>query len=268
MDQRRAAEFLASSRVYDLGRPLYRGMPNHPSHPPYQFSLMIRHDDADHGPGVQHGSNELIVLSGHSGTHIDGLGHIGCGGQLHGGVDAQTAARGGHGYRALGMDRVAPIVCRGVLLDVARVRGVPVLAPAEAVTADDLAAAEAESGAAVGHGDVVLIHTGWGRYWDDAARFVGIDSGTPGPDLEAARWLSARGVRATGADTIAYERLDPNPTDFPVHVHLLVEHGIFIMETLDLAALASDRVAEFGFVALPLKLVGATGSPIRPVAVA
>jgi kynurenine formamidase len=269
MSARHAGDFLAASRVYDLGRPLFRGMPMHPFHPPYLFSLMHRHDDEVHEVDAHHGANELIVLSGHSGTHIDGLGHVGCGGRLHGGADATTAARGGHGYRALGIDLTAPLACRGVLLDIARMRGVPSLSAAEAVTADDLTRAEAEAGVTVRAGDVVLIRTGWGHYWEDGERYVGVDTGLPGPDLGAAQWLSARGIRATGSDTIVYERFPPHSDvlQLPVHVHLLVDQGIFIMEALDLEALAGDRVTECGFVALPLKLVGATGSPIRPIAI-
>ena len=267
MSARHAGDFLAASHVYDLGRPLFRGMPIHPFHPPYLFSLMHRHDDEVHEVDAHHGANELIVLSGHSGTHIDGLGHVGCGGRLHGGVDATAAARGGHGYRALGIDLTAPLACRGVLLDIARMRGVPSLSPGEAVTADDLTRAEAEAGVTVRAGDVVLIRTGWGQYWDDGDRYIGADTGLPGPDLGAAQWLSARGIHATGSDTLVYERVPPHPAAFPVHVHLLVEQGIFIMEALDLEAVAADRVTECGFVALPLKLVGATGSPIRPIAI-
>lgn len=266
MNDRPLGNVLAAARIYDLGRPLFRGMPNFPFHPPFQFALMHRHDDEAHDGDAHHGANELVVLSGHSGTHIDGLGHVGCGGKVHGGADGTEAARGGHGYVELGIDRVAPLVGRGVLLDIARVRGVDALAPAEAVTADDLVRAEAAAGVAVEAGDVVLVRTGWGGYWDDGERFVGLATGAPGPDLSAARWLTARGILATGSDTIAYERLGPYPTAFPVHVHLLVEHGVFIMETLDLEALAAAGVAAFGFVALPLKIVGATGSPIRPVA--
>jgi kynurenine formamidase len=163
----------------------------------------------------------------------------------------------------------APLACRGVLLDIARMRGVPSLSAAEAVTADDLTRAEVEAGVMVRAGDVVLIRTGWGHYWEDGERYVGGDTGLPGPDLGAAQWLSARSIRATGSDTIVYERFPPHSDvlQLPVHVHLLVDQGIFIMEALDLEALAGDRVTECGFVALPLKLVGATGSPLRPIAI-
>ena len=89
---------------------------------------------------------------------------------------------------------------------------------------------------------------------------------SPGPERAAAEWLSAHGIFATGSDTICFERVPASA--MPVHVHLLVENGIHIIENLDLEALAADDVREFLFVAAPLKLRGGTGSPIRPLAIA
>jgi kynurenine formamidase len=95
---------------------------------------------------------------------------------------------------------------------------------------------------------------------------------TAGPDISAARWLLQRGVVATGTDTETYEvqpAPDPGPTGNPqpVHTLLLIDNGIHIMESLDLEALARDRVYEFLFVALPLKIRGATGSMVDPLAI-
>jgi kynurenine formamidase len=86
----------------------------------------------------------------------------------------------------------------------------------------------------------------------------------PGPGEAAARWLSSRKIFAAASDTINFEMV-PSRT-MPVHVHLLVERGIHIIECLNLEKLAADRVFEFVFVASPLKIRGATGSPIRPFA--
>jgi kynurenine formamidase len=127
-----------------------------------------------------------------------------------------------------------------------------------------LADAERAAGVEIRSGDVVLLRTGWARYWDDPARFVAQASG-PGPALDGAQWLSTRGVYAAGSDTVGFEKLPD--ANMPVHVHLLVENGIHIIECLNLEELAGAGVAEFLFVALPLKLRGATASPIRPVAI-
>jgi kynurenine formamidase len=188
-------------------------------------------------------------------------------GLLHGGVAADHAQRGGR-FAALGIESVAPFVCRGLLLDVAALHGVDVLPGGTSIGADELEAAAERAGVRPQAGDAVLVRTGWARLWDDPEAFVGHDSGVPGPGEEAAAWLAGHGIRATGADTIAYEALAPGAghARLPVHRLLLVERGIHIVETLNLEALAADGVAEFLFLAAPLRLVGATGSPLRPLA--
>jgi kynurenine formamidase len=113
-------------------------------------------------------------------------------------------------------------------------------------------------------GDVILLRTGWAAYFDDPAKFIAGVHG-PGPAISGARWLSGRGIYAAGSDTVAFEKV-PDPS-MPVHVHLLVESGIHIIECLNLDDLAAAKAYEFLFVALPLKIRGATGAPIRPVAI-
>ena len=110
----------------------------------------------------------------------------------------------------------------------------------------------------------MLLRTGWAAYFSDPGKFIAEVKG-PGPAIAGARWLSDRGVFAVGSDTVAFEKV-PDPS-MPVHVHLLVEKGIHIIECLNLEALAAAGIREFLFVALPLKIRGATGSPVRPVAV-
>lgn len=263
---RELIELAAAARVYDLAQPFANGMPQSPNHPRFQLALARRHGDVVREGGGS-AAAEILVLGGHVGTHVDALSHVSQDGLLYGGVDADRAQRGGR-FSVLGIDTVAPFVGRGLLLDVAAVHGVDVLAPGTVVTADDLDAAVDRAGIAPAAGDVVLIRTGWARNWDDAEAFVGHASGVPGPGEDAAAWLAAHHVRATGADTIAYEALAPaaGHARLPVHRLLLVEHGIHIIETLQLEELARDGVAEFLFVATPLKLVGATGSPLRPLA--
>ena len=132
------------------------------------------------------------------------------------------------------------------------------------ITAEDLDRAVDAQHVEVRRGDVVLLRTGWAAYFRDPAKFIAEVHG-PGPGLAGAQWLSRRGVFAAGSDTVAFEKV-PDPS-MPVHVHLLVESGIHIIECLNLEELAAERVYEFLFMALPLKIRGATASPIRPVAV-
>jgi kynurenine formamidase len=137
------------------------------------------------------------------------------------------------------------------------------------ITAAELEAACVQGAISVEPGDVVLIRTGWPHsHWQDSIAFVGFMSGVPGPDEGAARWLTSKKVFLTGADTIAFEWLAPQAGHslLPVHAILLVEEGIHILEVLNLEGLAQDGVREFLFVASPLKIVGATGSPVRPLA--
>lgn len=259
-------ELAAASRIYDLAQPLANGMPQSPSHPRFHLALTRRHGDSVREGGGS-AAAELIVLGGHVGTHVDALCHVSQDGSLHGGVDAGEAQRGGR-FAALGIDTVRPFVGRGVLLDVAGARGVDVLAPGTVVTAADLESAAERAGVKPGRGDVALVRTGWARNWDDPEAFVGHATGVPGPGEEAAAWLATREIRAAGSDTIAFEALAPGAghSRLPVHRLLLVERGIHIIETLQLDALARDGVGEFLFVAAPLKLVGGTGSPLRPLA--
>ena len=258
---------MTEPRVYDLAQPLEPATPTSPNHPPFRMALMRRHGDTVRADGAS-AASELFTMGGHTGTHMDALAHVSSRGLLHGGVDAAEASRGGR-FTTLGIDTVPPIVCRGVLLDVPALLGSAQLEPAHAITAEELERCCERQGVEVREGDAVLVRSGWpvGR-WQDPVAFVGHATGVPGPDESAARWLASRRIRVTGADTIAYEWLGPGAGHslLPVHTILLVEHGIHIIEVMDLEALARDRVHEFRFIAAPLKMVGATGSPVRPLA--
>jgi kynurenine formamidase len=249
--------------VYDLARPLETGMPCSPNHPGFRLALLRRHGDVVRPDGGS-AANELIVTGGHVGTHIDALAHVSHDGRLYGGRSAEENQRGGR-MAALGADEIAPRVCRGVLLDVARAHGVDTLPGGYGVTVPDL-----EKAAVVepGEGDVVLVRTGWGRHWRDAETYLGQAGGVPGVTEPAARWLAERGVWATGADTTAYEQVPPGAGHrvLPVHRLLLVEYGVHIIEHLDLEGLSRDGLTEFVFVLAPLNIVGGTGAPVRPLA--
>ena len=254
-------------QVFDLGRPYVSGMPKSPNHAPYTHTLQRRHGDKVREDGGS-AANDLIVLGTHVGTHVDALAHISHRGRLFGGHDAAIEQVGGRFLRG-GAHEVGPWVCRGVLLDVAEARGAASCPAASPVTPADLDAAASRQGVEVHPGDVVLVRTGWGHFWDDHDRYVGTESGVPGPDTEAAQWFVDKGVRAVGSDTIAFEHIPAGVghARLPVHRVLLVEHGINIIETLALEELARERVHEFLFVLAPLNLVGATGAPVRPLAV-
>ncbi len=247
--------------IHDLGQPYFIGMPHFPTHSPYLYSLTKLHGEFVLDNGASSAA-ETITLGTHVGTHIDALSHFSCAGKLHGGFEPKQSY--GAGIDRHGVDTIAPIYRRGVLFDVAGLLGVDALPEDFIVAPGHLEAC----GVNPQPGDVAVIRTGWASFWDDPRRFIlgghGSQVRGPGPTLDAARYLSARGIFAAGSDTVAFERV---PSQMEVHVHLLVESGIHIIECLNLETLARDHVKEFTFVALPLKIRGGTGSPIRPIAI-
>lgn len=260
----------AGIRCYDLGRRLSVGMPQSPNHPAYWHALPRRHGDMVRPDGGS-AANDLITMGTHVGTHIDAFAHVSHRGRLLDGSDAREAGQGGR-FIALGAHTIEPMVRRGVLLDVPAALGEPEgCPPGYEITPDDLRAAEARQQTRVGAGDVVLIRSGWGRFFDhdDRTVYIGKESGVPGVGEAGAVWLADRGAHAVGADTIAFECLAPGAGHrvLPAHRVLLVERGVYIIETLALEELAADGVYEFTFILSPLALYGATGSPVRPLAV-
>ena len=253
---------IQEGRVIDLAQPWHVGMPHWPMHPPFLYSPTKLHGETVLEGGASSAA-DAIAMGTHTGTHIDALGHFSCLGMLHGGAPAASNQSYEGGLQAHSILDVPLIVRRGVLLDIAGLHGVDALAGDYTVTPEDLAEAESRAGVTVSGGDVALIRTGWARYFGDVRRFVN-EVRLPGPRRAGAEWLSCRGVFAAGSDTLAFEQ-SPSPR-MEVHVHLLVERGIHIIEVLNLEELAAAGVHEFVFVASPLKIRGATGSPIRPFA--
>lgn len=257
-------------RTYDLGRPLTVGMPQSPNHPAFWHTLPRRHGDMVRPDGGS-AANDMITMGTHVGTHIDALAHVSQDGRLHGGADAAAAGVGGK-YVEHGVHTIEPMIRRGVLLDVPAALGTPEgCAPGYEITPADLTAAEDRQGTPVRPGDVVLVRSGWGRHFADPDRtvYIGGASGVPGVGEAGATWLAGRGAHAVGADTIAFECLHPGAghSVLPAHRVLLVENGIYIVEAMALEELAADGVHEFMFVLSPLPIYGATGSPVRPLAV-
>lgn len=258
-------ELLGGER-FDLSRTYRIGMPQSPNHPRYWHSLPRRHGDMVRADGGS-AANDIIVTGTHVGTHMDALAHVSHDGNLFGGSDAAVSQTGGV-FTELGIHTVAPFVGRGVLLDVPAARGVTTLEAGEEVTVDDVVAAAERLPTPIQPGDGVLIRTGWGARWDDGDDFVGRQTGVPGPGVPAARWLAEQAPAFVGSDTIAFEQVPPGAGHavLPVHRLLLVDHGINIVETMALESLAASGHVEFLLIVIPLPLFGATGSPVRPLA--
>ena len=153
------------------------------------------------------------------------------------------------------------------MLDLARYREVELIVAGNPISQNELESATQKQGVQIGEGDVVLIRTGNGALWQNPG--VYLQAG--GVTGSASQWLANKGVRAVGADNMAWDEMGLFDPDFkvtlPGHLILLVRSGIYIIENLFLEELARDQRYEFTFVCLPLKLRGATGSPVRPIAV-
>jgi kynurenine formamidase len=275
-----AARLVREGRMISLAAIRYPGMPLFPGHPPFQVLNYrtprgIRVTGAkpwgpinDAGLGYM---AEYVMATSHSGAHVDALAHMTVDDDMHwyGGGNADEHLTD-FGPTHLDASTMPPFFTRGVLLDAAGHRGVACLPKGSPIDAAELEAIAAAEGLEVRAGDVVAIRTGYMSLWPDAEAMAAHK--TPGPDISAARWLLERGVVATGTDTETYEvqpAPDPGPTGNPqpVHTLLLIQNAIYLMESLDLEALARERIYEFLFVALPLKIRGATGSMVDPVAV-
>jgi kynurenine formamidase len=209
----------------------------------------------------------FMYTTEHSGTHIDALCHQAEDLHLYGGRAINPGIQTSQGFTELGAETIAPIMARGVLLDMARYRGVDRIGAGNPIQRDELEAAAQNSGISISEGDVVLLRTANGALWEDPTTYLqagGVSAG-------ASSWLASKGVRAVGADNVAWDEVgvvDPDlQVSLPGHLILLVRHGIYILENLFLEELARDQRYEFTFICLPLKLRGATGSPVRPIAI-
>jgi kynurenine formamidase len=174
---------------------------------------------------------------------------------------------GDHGWKRNGVDKMPPIIARGVLVDVAAAKGMAVLPNSYSITLADLQAALARQATTLQEGDVVLIRTGRMSLWPDRARYGGNE---PGLSFEAARWLAEdKRTMVIGSDAFSPEPA-PSPRKdnwLPIHTYLLAQRGIPIIEVINLEELARDRTYEFAFIAAPLRLRGASASPFRPIAI-
>jgi kynurenine formamidase len=243
---------------YDLAQPYFIGMPHFPTHSPFLYGLTKVHGEIPLADGGSSAA-DVITMGGHAGTHMDALNHFSCAGKLYDGRDVVAIQSYGAGIRHLSIDTVAPISRRGVLFDVAGLLGLDALDADMVITPELLDQCKTD----VQPGDVVLIRTGWAKFFRDPVKYASALR-MPGVELAGAKWLSRRKPFCVGSDTLAFERM-PSPK-MAVHVHLLVESGIHIIENLDLEELARDKRREFHFVGAPLKIEGGTGAPIRPLA--
>ena len=209
-------------------------------------------------------TGDAISMYTHSGTHMDALNHFGCHGEIYNGYHAHEHI-GNRVWDKCGIDTVPPVIARGILLDIAGLKGISQLPPSYGIGADDLAAAATRQGVSIETGDVVIVRTGRYQEWPDEAAFL---TDEPGLNLDGAKWLVEQGAMLIGSDNVAIEQLPSaeENTWIPVHMYLFNEAGVTVIEVLNCEELAEAEVYEFAFIGLPLKLRGASASPIRCIA--
>jgi kynurenine formamidase len=264
-----ALERVSSGKVYDLAVDLFVGMPDCCSEafgdPTFQMWMTHVPTRGDADELVAH-SSDAVSMSTHTGTHIDTLSHFGLNGRIWNDVAAADALKV-HGWTRSGADKYPPVIAKGVLIDVAESKGVDHLPASYPITVADLQAALRKQRTALSPGDVVLVRTGLMDLWPDRSKLRLFDQ--PGLSLEATRWLAEeQNVMLLGADNLGLESFPSSVADnfAPAHTYLLAEQGVSFFEALWLEDLSNDRVYEFLFIASPLKIRGATGSPVRPIA--
>ena len=187
-------------------------------------------------------------------------------GEIQGGHQIAGLQSPSGGLEAGSTEAFRPLVGPGHFVDAEKIYGRQ-LTPADGVGPEQFEAWFAGR-PQPGPGSIVLVRTGWLRHWPDSDAYIAIKTGLPGVTRAGAEWLSERGIIAGGSDTMNFEhKPDPAVVSLSVHVHFLVERGIYIMESLNLDLLAEHGVTDFTFVALPLRIKGGTGSPLRPIAI-
>jgi kynurenine formamidase len=251
-------------KVYSLSCPIQAGMPYATTTSPFSRRTHQRHDDfvVDGSFGE---ATEILTMSSHTGTHIEAICHVSerINGQplLYGDVPAGEA-ESEMGFRQFGVEQCPPILARGILLDVPRSKGLDVLPDSYGITGDDIEACCRAQAVEIRVGDCVLFRTGFYRYRDHAPhRFA-----TAGAGLipTACCRLAEKGIALTGSDTMSYERV---PSLHLGHLELIRRRGISMIKQANLEELAADQVYEFLLIVLPLPLVGATASPVNPIAI-
>jgi len=280
-----ALQLPRTGRTYELGHMYEASMPQYTPRP-YHLNVVPARPVDREGLNVVHG-DYFTGYIGQMGTQYDALSHQGPSLRMADGSiqpvfyngftenDLTGTNRGDGGVEALGIEHMKPLITRGILIDIAGYKGVDVLGPRDVVTLADVRGALARQGmteATIEQGDAVVFHYGWSAYWDNPSRYndarvgVGENEGSPGIGPEVARWLVSRKVSMVGADSCCVQIMPPTE---PGNVHhiLFLEEGIGILENMLLSEIAADAVYEFLFLNLTLRIKGATGSPVRPIAV-
>ena len=268
-----AGGLIRQGRIFDLGIPFDEAGPQPGGGRINPVHLMSQTGDTQMFPGGFKYADDYIFMPLQGATQWDSLAHVYYDDHLYNGFPSSDVTVVGAFHDTI--DKIAKGVAgRGVLLDIARLKGVDWLENRYVITPDDLDAAIAAQGdVAVGAGDILVFRTGWRRLFVEHGSPQEFMAGEPGLGQDCCEWLHARDVAAVCSDNWAIEVLpgeDPNAV-FNVHMVLIRDMGMTLGEILDLEELAADCAAdgvwEFFFCAPPLKVTKGVGSPINPLAI-
>jgi kynurenine formamidase len=270
---RGAAALVQSGKRFPLGIPLDQNGPQTGVIPgrtnPLRTMLMIN-TALTGDPSDFCTSDDTVSMGIQACTHWDGLGHVSYEGQLYNGVPASVINE--FGANRLGIHNVTSLVSRGVLLDVARAKGVDRLEGGYAITGDDLDAAADLENVDVQPGDVVLLRTGQIQLFF-AGDKMSYGAPAPGPSLQTVQWFRDHDVAAVATDNVTFEVFPCERDDalLPVHLLHLVDMGLTQGQNWNFEQLAVDCADDgryaFFLDASPLPFTNAVGSPVHPVAV-
>lgn len=267
---------ISGGKSYDLSVEYFIGMPGWEAAGDPRYQMWMTHtprgnvvtDSMQVGdPANKHVSytGTAVSMYSHTGTHIDALNHFGIDGKIYNGFSADDHL-GDRGWEVTGAETIPPIIARGVLIDIAKAKDVEVLPSGYRIERADIEDALKKQNVRLQAGDIVMLRTGRMKVYENKAAYL---ENPPGLGMSAAKFLvETSGAMIIGADNLSLEAFPSEvPGNYiPVHTYLLAQHGVPIMELVNLEELAADNIYEFAFIGASLKLRGADAAPMRPIA--
>lgn len=278
-DEIGALNFLGAAKIIQASKLIVKGKtcslavltgPDTPAYPPRSFQMHIvspaQYGGTTWGANEAGGIDEFMITWAGIGTHFDGLGHIAINNTFYNGNSAEDVYE--HtGVKKFGTHTIPPIVTRGILLDIAALKGVDIMAPGEVITPEDIEAAQKRQNIQIESGDAVMLRTGWIKLLDsDPEKFMG---SVPGIGKAAAEYFAKAETTIVGLDQYSTEVMPAEEADefIPVHQLNLAVNGIYQLQNLQLEELAADGVNEFMFALGLPRFVGATQMTANPIAI-
>ncbi len=270
-----ALSLAQTGKIYELGQVYEQGMPLYPGR---TYSMILPSKGEAGADNRIVGNDEFLATQiGQVGTQFDGLGHIGQELEMKDGSKEYVFYNGFtaremdsySGLKKLGIEHVKPIITRGILVDLAGYKNVSRLSNSYEVSVEDVVGALQKQGineADIRPGDALLFRYGWSDLWEQPDDY---NQNPPGIGMEVAKWVAEKKVTMVGSDSWCTEVI-PNPVAgqaFPVHQELMMRNGIFNLENMQFDDLVEDQVYEFLFIVTTIRFKGATGSPVRPIAI-